>query len=462
MRRILLIAALLAVRLSADVSALMGVPITTDSNVMGVSPVAGVLGQPVVTGGLSPVFYWSFESATPEIGSYTSLPFEFGAARSTDQAFAGTYSLELDPAQTFSQVQVFNDTASDAWAPVSEGTLDFRWYYDGGTWPNGSMLGMIDGKSLDGGLDTNDGFTVKFTPTAGRLSITFAGNNGASSTTLNATYYPPMAAGYYRVRAAYNQAGPHTISATLNDQPAVFTTTALAAPVAAHWHHQSIGNDTATLITTFLDEYTVYPQFIDGSNYATTYLAAEEAEGTGTPSGWTDANTPNWDYTTTALKGSQSLAFTASNQSSYFAITDDTEIFVRFKWRVNNLAEHPNILTLQTSAGSQVLRWEARSTGGIRTYNADGSTISTSAGGTVAVDTTYTIWCHYRAGSGSNAVVETYVSTTDDRTDTFFQALTGTSTTQVGRVFFNGDTSTTTIVDNLLITEAPIGDGTLP
>jgi hypothetical protein len=37
-------------------------------------------------------------------------------------------------------------------------------------------------------------------------------------------------------------------------------------------------------------------------------LVNEDCEGIGTPSGWTDlVGTPNWDYTTTPLDGSQSL-----------------------------------------------------------------------------------------------------------------------------------------------------------
>ena len=49
-------------------------------------------------------------------------------------------------------------------------------------------------------------------------------------------------------------------------------------------------------------------------------LVEENCEGVGTPSGWTNSGSPNWDYTATVLQGSESCLQTAGS-SSYDTFT---------------------------------------------------------------------------------------------------------------------------------------------
>lgn len=44
-------------------------------------------------------------------------------------------------------------------------------------------------------------------------------------------------------------------------------------------------------------------------------LVEENCEGAGTPSGWTNSGSPNWDYTTTVLQGSESCLLSAGSTS---------------------------------------------------------------------------------------------------------------------------------------------------
>lgn len=68
-----------------------------------------------------------------------------------------------------------------------------------------------------------------------------------------------------------------------------------------------------------------------------TYLVEENCEGTGTPSGWKDAGTVDWDYTTTVLRGSQSLAINGDYSNSIVSYSAQSQLGIFFRFRCDSL-----------------------------------------------------------------------------------------------------------------------------
>jgi hypothetical protein len=87
---------------------------------------------------------------------------------------------------------------------------------------------------------------------------------------------------------------------------------------------------------------------------------------------------------------------------------------------------------------------------------------STTTVGTVSAGTTYHVWCHYKKGSGANAVIDIAFSTDGLRPtsgNNFAQKTNGTSTSQVDRLIVGPTLNTQThIFDKVRVDDAQIGD----
>ena len=132
-------------------------------------------------------------------------------------------------------------------------------------------------------------------------------------------------------------------------------------------------------------------------------LLAEDAEGTGTPSGWTDVNSVNWDVTSSPLRGSQSVAMDTQGESTKTpatALGGELWGFARLSMTDGNPAATVNPLNIRDS--SDVLLWKiaVATNGGIRQYqgtNYDNSSVSFADG---AVGP-YCIFFHVARGAGT-------------------------------------------------------------
>lgn len=132
------------------------------------------------------------------------------------------------------------------------------------------------------------------------------------------------------------------------------------------------------------------------------YSTCEDGEGTGTPADWTNAGSPDWDYTTTHLRGAQSVALDAGERIEKGSLTGgDVWTFIRWQSADGNPSTTNYIALISDSANTVLGRLQIGSTGGIRHYN--GSSSQQAAGNLSDGATgTYCFWWHLKRGSSVN------------------------------------------------------------
>ena len=130
------------------------------------------------------------------------------------------------------------------------------------------------------------------------------------------------------------------------------------------------------------------------------FLVCENFEGTGMPTGWAlNGGSPDWDYTTTILRGTQSLKM-AADEVVTPALSDQSEIYLHFLYRTAQLPAsdqgffrfYPGLHLYITSSGQVKMQEQYPPYAG-----------ATSSSG-MSINTTYHIWVHYKAGTGSNQI----------------------------------------------------------
>jgi len=193
---------------------------------------------------------------------------------------------------------------------------------------------------------------------------------------------------------------------------------------------------------------------------ATSYLVEENAEGTGTPSGWADTGTHDWDYTTTALRGSQSLSITenyGTTTSPTFSATANVNAFIRF--RTDSIPASSSATFLQIRDGSTVLCYLRliAGTGVIRGYHGT----AYGASSAISVDTTYYIWAEYASGSGADGTLDVYIDT--DNTKPASPSISVTTGTTSGdpdniKLLKDNGEAHNFIFDQIIVDDATIGD----
>jgi hypothetical protein len=184
-----------------------------------------------------------------------------------------------------------------------------------------------------------------------------------------------------------------------------------------------------------------------------TFLIDENCEGTGTPSGWSNAVSPEWDYTTTVLAGSQSLFLNgADGDNVQFALPggDQAEVWFKCRFRFAALGTLGSFIALQNSSFGNVLIVRQWLSGTMRV--SCGSTATTTDA--ISSGATLFLWGHYLKGTGSNAVAEIWWNTTDtkpaDASAKHAKITDGTATTDFHNLLlFTEDADISPILDNI-------------
>jgi hypothetical protein len=190
------------------------------------------------------------------------------------------------------------------------------------------------------------------------------------------------------------------------------------------------------------------------------YLVEEDMEGSGTPDGWVNGGTPNWDYTTAPapLVGSQSWLGTAVSDASYTSFSAQSDCWAFCYVNVTNLANSPQLLELRNSSGTVLAAARLMSTGAVRAYN--GTINGSSAAGVVTTNVTYCVWMRYIKGGGADGKTYVYVvDGSETRPAVTAQVVNGNATNDAARVYIAVSASTTaTIIDKLRVSASEIGN----
>lgn len=127
------------------------------------------------------------------------------------------------------------------------------------------------------------------------------------------------------------------------------------------------------------------------------YSIEENCEGTGTPSGWTDADAPDWDYTTTPLQGSQSLHMTLSDVTyKDFTGANSLDCYALLRIATMPASTQTVFGTRSSNGATAICVMRLANDGSVYCY-------ANGAAGTAAVTkmttgTTYHVWIHWENG----------------------------------------------------------------
>lgn len=142
------------------------------------------------------------------------------------------------------------------------------------------------------------------------------------------------------------------------------------------------------------------------------YIVNEDGEGTGTPAGWSDTGSVNWDFTSNVVSGAQALFLNHSATANYTEFTTSAH---------NNLYASAWFRTGGTpSAQKMIMGFYDGASNKLCSVELDdadwellhGASNPKTTGNQQAASTWYRLWLEYEAGSGSNGVARLYISTT--------------------------------------------------
>ena len=228
---------------------------------------------------LAQTFFWTFETNVPEIypAGFDSTPqYDLNAVRTTEQAYAGSYSLRVGATQTFMSATFDNASDVQAWAPIERGSIRARFRYTGSK-PTASMLFQITGKDRDNpgsAIDTDD--SVQLLLTSGTtFTARYYWNDGFNNTiaTGSVTTSPDT---WIEAVLRWDTAAANKLGFLINGTE-VNTTSAIGATACAQWHHLLLGNDTPSVPAgLWLDNVEVFDHWI---TKATGFTAAGPAIG---------------------------------------------------------------------------------------------------------------------------------------------------------------------------------------
>jgi hypothetical protein len=290
----------------------------------------------------------------------------------------------------------------------------------------GTTMTLVFSESVTVGAGGNAGWTIDMNDTTGE-TLTYA--SGSGSDTL-----------VYTVNRNIHAAATGTVAYTQPGNGIEATTG---------------GADVATIGTASVT---------NGS----TMLVAQNFEGTGYDNGesWSEnlggsGGVVNEDYTSTALRGSQSL-YISQGADGYAvtlkSFTAGSPRYVFARVRFPGFGDGTASAVFGIDADGTGTTWDvaidATNGGGIRLYN--GAT-NTSCG-TLSANTTYYIWLDYTKGTGSNGSSVAYIGTTGSKPAATCTISNGASTTNAGYVGAITSYARTPIYDQIYVSTAPIGD----
>lgn len=209
-------------------------------------------------------FYWEFTTDTAEVDFANTVPlYRFGAAISTAEFYSSPSSLALDPTQTFSLVERYNNTDINYWTKLpEEGTVRFRFWY-GGAWPVGTdvMLFQLTGKSIDNpSIDTDDALQVYFrNGVTNNIRMRYLWDNAGQNriVTLNSSVGIPDST-WHLLECKWRLSQSPYMSISVNGGTPATTTTITGNTLCKSWHLLLIGNDLNSMKQVYIDNFEIY------------------------------------------------------------------------------------------------------------------------------------------------------------------------------------------------------------
>jgi hypothetical protein len=201
------------------------------------------------------------------------------------------------------------------------------------------------------------------------------------------------------------------------------------------------------------------------------YLVCQNFEGTGgdylgydNQESWVETvtDTVDQDYTSTVLRGSQSLYISSSSGDNRTTRTfgNNNSAWTFFRYRpVTHSGDDGVVFTRDTSDASSWSMIHKGTTNLMQFWHGGYAGDSASTVTEILTGTTYYFWVYYAKGTGANGVLKVYVDT--DRTrpaDPEINMTDGPGTAAYGKIIVRVDDGGSGIFDQVLVKTTEIGD----
>lgn len=197
---------------------------------------------------------------------------------------------------------------------------------------------------------------------------------------------------------------------------------------------------------------------------AISYLINQNFEGVGYDNGetWTEFSSPDPNYTTTVLKGSQSLFLsTSASCLAWAGFADQATVYAHCRMRFLTFPTGDSTFLFENTAGDTFLAGFWVNSFGVVRLHANGaqSDISTT---TLSLNTTYYVWLKFASsGECELAVSTTTTKPSVDGGGNIYLTKTG-SAANAGRIFCYNGSDGSAIYDNVLVSASVIGNNPSP
>ncbi len=211
---------------------------------------------------------------------------------------------------------------------------------------------------------------------------------------------------------------------------------------------------------------------VSGCDDFTGMLIAQDCEGAGTPSGWTDnagsGGSINWDDTTsTILRGTQQLKIYGSSSAATESTTTvdlgtgQGTVWLFFEWKADDATptEDQRLIRFQTVGGGSIMTFVFRTGSVFRLWNTAAGTLGTTTNTFDPVSNKYFIWLKLIKGTGANAQWAFYIGTTKTRpASPELSGTTGDMVDDVRFIQFSARATNTQFYDHIRVDDAEIVD----
>lgn len=202
---------------------------------------------------------------------------------------------------------------------------------------------------------------------------------------------------------------------------------------------------------------------VDGVTVAAapSYLIQEGAEGSGTPSGWSDiaGGTVDWDYATSPapIEGTQSLRVASTPDGnphgSCKSFTATDPVYGFFEFIVDNRTSEGSIFLLRDGSDNQIFElYTAATTYYLSMWDSAGRTTTTE----IVQDTKYYLWWDYAKGTGANGVLHIYLSTTTTKPAATITVTDSAITATAAKACYISKWSVENLFDNMVVSASDI------
>lgn len=204
-----------------------------------------------------------------------------------------------------------------------------------------------------------------------------------------------------------------------------------------------------------------FPTSGGGGDPGSPYLVSEDVDGSGTPAGWTNAGSPNWDYTTSPIVGAQSLLCSSELNTTTISFTPASTVWVFCRIRREATGGSSSTIPIVGLRSASDVNLALVTNRNNPAYRLLGGSIIGGFNATVSNGVNHALWLQYIIGTGANSIARMWLQ--EDGTEIrpasmYANHTTGNATADAAKLILGGASAAGMVFDKIRVSTSEIGD----